>query len=442
MQNEQAIGGPLGWLRGFTRYQWMVFLVCWLGWSLDITNFTLFALVLKPTVAALSGGAVSNAVLGRIGGWLAMVGLMGWALGGFLFGTVADYIGRVRTLAISIAMYSVFTALQGVATNLVMFGVFRFLAGLGTGAELVVGIPLVAEAFAEKNRAQVLGIMMTGAGFGNLFAAQIYHALAPFGFRAVYFAGIVPALLLLMMRRGMVEPERFAAVKARREVIAATRERSAADHEFMRFVWPQLFSRQNRYSTMVGVMFATGSLLAIWTGQLWLPTIQAMLLHKQGIAGLAVVPFVVRGMELWGIGGIAGYAAFGFLAEAFGRRTTIVFYSLGTVISGVGLFLGAQTWGPYPYVLPIYGFFVFGVFSGHAIYLPELFPTQMRATAVSFCNGSGRMITSFGPLVAGLLVAPFGGNFGTASAVMTCFALVSIVAMLLGRETRHDELPR
>lgn len=104
MQNEQALGGSLGWLRGFTRYQWMVFLVCWLGWSLDITNFTLFALVLKPTVVALYGGPVSNALLGKIGGWLAMAGLMGWAVGGFVFGTVADYLGRVRTLAISIAM--------------------------------------------------------------------------------------------------------------------------------------------------------------------------------------------------------------------------------------------------------------------------------------------------------------------------------------------------
>ena len=442
MQNEQTLSGGLGWIRGFTRYQWMVFLVCWLGWALDITNFTFFALVLKPTVTALAGGAVSNAELGKIGGWLAMVGLMGWAIGGFLFGTIADYIGRVRALAISIAMYSVFTALQGVATGLVMFGVFRFLAGLGTGAELVVGIPLVAEAFAEKNRARVLGIMMTGAGFGNLFAAQAYHLLAPFGWRAVYFAGIAPALLLLVLRRGMMEPERFAAVKARRQTLAATSERSADDHEFMRFVWPQLISRKNRYSTMVGVMFATGSLLAIWTAQLWLPTIQAMLLHKQGIVGLAVVPYIVRGMELWGIGGIVGYACFGFLADAFGRRLTIALYSLGTVASGVGLFGFATSWGPYPFVLPIFGFCVFGVFSGHAIYLPELFPTQMRATAVAFCNGSGRVVTSFGPLVAGLLVAPFGGNFATASAVMTCAALISVVAMLMGRETRDADLPK
>ena len=92
-------------------------------------------------------------------------------------------------------------------------------------------------------------------------------------------------------------------------------------------------------------------------------------------------------------------------------------------------------------MLPVFGFCVFGVFSGHAVYLPELFPTHVRATAVSFCNGSGRVITSFGPLVAGLLAAPFGGDFAKATAVMTCFAALSIVAMALGRETKDDILP-
>ncbi|MDE2008401.1 MAG: MFS transporter, partial [Rhodospirillales bacterium] len=221
MQRTQSASGGLGWVRGFTRYQWLVFMACWLGWTLDGTNFTLFAFVLKPAVTELVGGTVTVATIGRVGGYLAMVGLLGWAFGGFIFGTIADYIGRVRTLAISIAMYSVFTALQGFSHNVWELGFFRFMGGLGTGAELVVGIPLVAEAFAENSRARVLGLMMTGAAFGNLLAAQEYHFLAPYGWRVVFFSGIIPALLLLLIRRGMVEPERFAAVRARRTALAA-----------------------------------------------------------------------------------------------------------------------------------------------------------------------------------------------------------------------------
>jgi MFS family permease len=166
------------------------------------------------------------------------------------------------------------------------------------------------------------------------------------------------------------------------------------------------------------------------------------MLAKEGISGGAAAKLIGDGMTLWGIGGIVGYAVFGFIADWIGRRPTVVLYNLGTIASGLYLYLGADSYDLYPVLLPIFGFFVFGVFSGHAVYLPELFPTHVRATAVSFCNGSGRVITSFGPLVAGLLVIPFGGDFAKATAIMTCFAALSILAMWLGRETRDDTLPR
>jgi MFS family permease len=105
------------------------------------------------------------------------------------------------------------------------------------------------------------------------------------------------------------------------------------------------------------------------------------------------------------------------------------------------LYVILQDYTYYPFVLPFFGASVFGIFSGLAVYLPELFPTHVRATAVSFCSGSGRVITAFGPLVAGLLVVPFGGNFAHATAVITCFAVLSIVAMVYGRETKDDILP-
>jgi MFS family permease len=165
------------------------------------------------------------------------------------------------------------------------------------------------------------------------------------------------------------------------------------------------------------------------------------MLQKEGIAGAAAIPYVGYGMMLWGIGGILGYGSFGFLADLMGRKPTILFFNAGAICSGLFLYLGLKTWHYYPVMLPVFGYFVFGVFSGHAVYLPELFPTHVRATAVSFCNGAGRIVTSFGPLVAGLLVVPFG-TFNNAAATMTCFAVLSMIAMALGRETRNDELPK
>jgi MFS family permease len=166
------------------------------------------------------------------------------------------------------------------------------------------------------------------------------------------------------------------------------------------------------------------------------------MLEREGVTGADAIRRVTSGMQLWGIGGILGYASFGFIADAIGRRATVALYNFGTLAVGLYLYFMVDSYSVYPYLLFVFGYFVWGVFSGHAIYLPELFPTHVRATAVSFCNGTGRIITSFGPLVAGLLVAPFGGNFGTAAGVMTCFALLSILAVAIGNETRDEALPR
>jgi MFS family permease len=441
MQSATSTQAGDGFPRGLTRYQWLVFLVVWAGWALDSTDFGLFALVLRPALTELLGGSPSLADIGRIGGILSMVGLLGWAFGGFLFGMIADYLGRVRTLAVSILTYSVFTALQGFAHSPLELGIFRFLAGLGTGGEIIVGIPLVAEAFAQTYRARILGIMMTGGAFGSLFGGWIYGLVGPYGWRWVFFVGIAPALLLALIRRGMVEPEHFEAVRARRRAAKANlAQASADDREFLRFVPVQLFTRANRYSTMVGLMFCLGTLLAIWTTNIWLPTIQTIMLEKDGIAGAAAIPYVSRGTMLFGIGGIVGYASFGFIADAIGRRPAVILYNIGTMALGFTIYLGLNHYDLYPYLLPIYGFFVLGVFSGHAVYLPELFPTHIRATAVSFCNGTGRIVTSTGPLVAGLLVGTFGG-LTVPAAIMTGFAGLSVIAMLLGRETRDDPLP-
>ena len=427
-------------LFGLTRYQWTIFLVTWMGWALDSTDFGLFAFVLRPAVTELMGGKVDPATLGSVGGYLAMVGLLGWAIGGMLFGLFADYFGRVKTLAVSIVVFSVFTACQGFAQDVFQLGLFRFLAGLGTGAEGVVGIALVAEAFAETNRAKVLGIMMTGGGFGPLIGGWIFSVVGPYGWRNVFFVGIIPALLLLMLRRGAHEPERFQAVQERRASVKANGARGQDDHDFMKFPFLQLFTPSLRFSTFIGLLFCVGTLLSIWTSQIWLPTIQSLMLQKEGITGAPAIAAVGHGMRLWGLGAIVGYASFGFLADFMGRKPTILFYNTGAIASGLVLYLGLSTYEYFPFVLPIFGFFVFGVFSGHAVYLPELFPTHVRATAVSFCNGAGRIVTSFGPLVAGLLVVPVG-SFNNAAAFMTCFALLSMIAMWLGRETRHDELP-
>jgi len=448
MTESSATIGVAGW-RAITPYQWLVFLVVWAGWTLDAADFGLFSLVLKPALTDLLGFSGTAALdkgqlaqIGKYGGLLAMTGLLGWACGGFIFGIIADYVGRVRALVYSIIIFSVFTALQGVSQHLWDFAIYRFLAGIGTGAELMIGIPLLAETLGDTHRAKISGIMMTGGAIGTFLGAWAYGLVGGFGWRAVFFIGVVPALLLAAIRGRMNEPPRFAKVQERRDAISGGQQIAQDDQSFMQFVPLQLFTRENRFNTFVGLLFGLGSLLAIWTTNIWLPTILSLMVQKNGISGADAVPFVSNGMMVWSFGGIFGYSAFGFIADWIGRRGTIAFYSIGSIVFGLILYLALPTYEPwYPVVLPIFGFFVFGVFSGHAIYFPELFPTHIRSTGVAFCNGTGRIITSFGPLVAGLLVGAFGGNFNNVTAFMSCFAILSVIAVLLGRETKDDELP-
>jgi MFS family permease len=294
----------------------------------------------------------------------------------------------------------------------------------------------------ETHRAKIASVMMTGGALGTFIGAWAYGLVGGYGWRYVFFLGVAPAVLLMIIRRRVMEPDHFNAVRERRVAVATGQQVAHDDHQFIRFVPLQLFTAQHRHSTLVGLLFGLGSLLAIWTTNIWLPTILSLMVQKGGMSGAGAVPFVSHGIMVWSIGGIAGYIVFGFIADLLGRRLTVGLYSVGTIAAGLTLYLGLQSYHPwYPVVLPIFGFFVFGVFSGFAVYLPELFPTQVRATGVGFTTGSARVITSFGPLVAGLLVGVFG-SFNKVAGIFTCFALLSIIAMLIGRETKNAPLPK
>src|SRR5580704_3411947 len=359
-----------GW-RAITPYQWLVFLVVWAGWTLDAADFGLFSLVLKPALTQLLGFPATGALdpaqtaqIGKLGGLLAMTGLLGWAFGGFIFGILADYIGRVRALIFSIALYSVFTALQGLSVGLLDLGFYRFIAGIGTGAELIVGIPLLAETLGGTYRAKISGVMMTGGAIGTFLGAWVYGLVGNYdlsqllasghivegglgGWRTVFFAGVLPAILLMVIRRRVLEPGRFSAVQQRREAVSSGRAVAADDREFMRFVPVELFNKENRYNTLVGLLFGLGSLMAIWTTNSWLPFILRGVGEKSGVSGAALVPFVAHGIMLWSVGGILGYAALGFIADVIGRRWTIALYSIGSTTFGLILYLALPTYDPW-----------------------------------------------------------------------------------------------
>ena len=435
-----AADASSGFPRGITRYQWLVFFVVWAGWTLDAADFGLYSLVLQPALRELMVNP-TPADIGRVGGLISTAGLLGWAFGGFTFGILADYIGRVRTLALSILIFSVFTALQGLAQTPFQLGFFRFFAGVGTGAEIIVGIPFVAEAFAEKNRARILGIMMTGGAVGTLLGGAGLQFDRPLGLalgvlrrhRAGAAAGLLPP------RHGRAGALRGGA-RAARGARPRRDSHSDEDKEFLRFVPLQLFNRENRFSTMVGLLFCVGTLLAIWTSNIWLPTIQRNILATQGIQGNDAISYISFGMTMWALGGHLRLCRVRLhrrrdrpppddpdlqCRDAAGRPLSVPrdrhvravpVRAVRVRVLRVRRVLGAR-----------------GVSAGA---VPDACARD-RGVVLQRHRADHHQLR---PAARGLLVGVINLRYATAG--MTCFALLSILAMGLGRETRYDELPR
>ena len=204
----------------------------------------------------------------------------------------------------------------------------------------MVGIPLLAETLAETHRAKIAATMMTGGAVGTFIGAWAYGLVGPYGWRYVFFVGVVPAIILAIMRGRMLDPERFADVRERRRAVAAgltQRSRRPRVHALCAVAAVlQGAPLQHDGRGIVRPRLAAGD----WTTNIWLPTILSLMAQKSGAAdATAAVPFVSRGIMLWSLGGICGYIAFGFICDIIGRRLTVIFYSVGTIVFGLILYL-------------------------------------------------------------------------------------------------------
>jgi len=279
--------------------------------------------------------------------------------------------------------------------------------------------------------------MMSGFAAGFFLAALVYGLVGSFGWRWVFAIGILPAFLVLWIRRDIHEPEAFEETRARRQRVreAAEAELTEEDRRFKRFVLVQLFTPPLLKHMLTCIAMSVGGLFAFWAVSTWTPQIVRQLMASQGVTGNDLIPYVTWSNMALNGGGFIGYASWGFIADKIGRKPALF----------LSFFLGlGATWALFPFqtsftaymlLLPLVGFGIFGFFAGSAIYFPELFGTHVRTTAVSLANNIGRLITAPGPFVAGALVANFGGSFGMATTIVSSFLLISFVALIFARET-------
>lgn len=390
-----------------------------LGWMFDSMDLNLFTLVLVPTIKELTGAATPAAIASS-GGIVIGLKIFGWGLGGILFGVAADRIGRSRTLVLTILVYSVFTALSGFAQNFWQLVALQTLAGIGIGGEWAAGAALIAETWPERTRVRAMQVMQMAFAFGFFLAAGVNIVLGPIGWRYVLMAGIVPAVATLFIRMFVGEPERWlvAREKSRDETAGAT--------------FAAIFAPDIRRNTLVGVTIAFAMMAGSWAALTLLPGWINQLL---GPTTPAVAAWTISwSFMLLNFGAVAGYVTLIFVADIIGRRWSYFVFCVGSLASILYTFQPGTTLVQLQTMLPVLGYFIVGGFGTFAAYLPELFPTRIRATGQGFCYNMSRMLTAPGPLIAGTLVGTFG-SIPHASSAVALLLIVGMVAIWFGPET-------
>jgi MFS family permease len=419
------------WYREVSRYQWLVLFVAWLGWVFDSMDSTIYALVLHPALhevlARGPGAGVDSKTIGWYGGIIFSIFLIGWAVGGVLFGVLADRLGRTRTLVYTILIYAVFTGLAALSHTWWQLAAYRFLTALGIGGEWAAGAALVAEVWPEASRTRAAGILQSAWAAGFLLGAVLNLLMRDLSWRWMFLVGVAPAVVALLVRLWVREPERW--VHARAEAARGESQSIA-----------ELFSPALRRGTWVGSALAFVAVFGLWGATNWTPTLVRALPDVQKLGASAQTTVVSYATMILNAGALVGYLSFGPLADRLGRRAVFGMMCVGSLVMLPVTFLTPASYAHVLLLLPILGFFNNGIFSGFPIYLPELYPTRLRATGAGFCFNVGRVLASAGPFVTGVLVTALG-TFGRAASAVALIYLLGLLVLPFAPETRGRPLP-
>jgi MFS family permease len=427
-------------------YQWLVLFAAWLGWGFDIFDGLLFNYVAPTCVPTLLGLRIGSPEATAAGayynGIVSSVLLVGWAVGGILFGRVCDRIGRTRTLLLTMLMYAIGTALCAVAPNIGFLIAFRVIASLGIGGEWAAGASMVAEVVPERRRIEAGAILYTSAPMGLFLATYVTDWIQRVAFpgrpevawRYVFLFGLVPAAIAFIVRMFVKEPERWQ--KASSTVTPSISE---------------LFSPQFRTITLSGVGMALIALITWWSSNTFIVIVSRGLATAeaglQGLTAVATQKLILDwnklATNLFNLGGLIGTLLTIPFAKHIGRKPMYIIYFLLSGLSLMGTF--GLNLSPHD---RLYGYFfigltVFGVFGSFTYYLPELFPTRLRATGSGFCYNTGRIVAAVGPFLVGRLTAVASDPLAASLQVLFWVGAVPLVGLLLMPwvvETRHRVL--
>jgi MFS family permease len=419
----QPRAGPFAWWHDGTPDAHRALIAAALGWMLDAFDVMLYALLLAWIITDLE---MTRQTAGAIGS----ATLLAAAAGGLLFGVVADRFGRTRALIASVLIYSIFTALCGLATSAAQLAVFRILLGVGMGGEWASGAALVSETWPDRHRGKALGLMQSAWAIGYGLAAVVTLTVLPrWGWRAVFLIGVLPALLTLWVRRNVREPDIWLQARDQRDAEFETRGRRG------RARIADVFADGRAGLTVAVTAMNACTLFAWWGFNLWLPGFLSMPASSGGI-GLSAeaMSWFIIAMQ---IGMWFGYVTFGYVSDVVGRKRTYVSYLLAASVL-VTVYTSLRS--PVALLLlgPLVAFCATGYFSGFGAVTAEIYPTSIRATAQGFTYNLGRIASAAAPYTVGTLAQSRGFDAALQTTAVA-FALAAVLWIWIP-ETRGREL--
>jgi len=439
-----TVAGSQPWYRSLNATQWKTVFASNLGWMFD--GYETFALILVVGVALhdlLLPAQFTQ--IPAFAGTVIGITLLGWGIGGVIGGVLADYIGRRRTMIFAILAYSITTGLSAFAWDWVSFALLRFLVGIAIGSEWSTGASLTAEVWPDNARGRGAGLMQCGLGIGFFLASFTWLFVSGYGpgaWRIMFILGVIPALFTFWLRNGIPESQKWEHSNEKRKFAHAKKKSgatlSAEDQHLTRFTFADLFADPElRKITIIVFLMSLTTTVAWWGISTWVPPFIAA---AAGKAGLPAQTWAAYAGMSYNIGAIIGYIGLGFLADRFGRKPILMIFFAASLVLTFALYKWTTDVHLLLLVAAVNGFFTLGQYSWMSVWLPELFPTRMRATGMAFTFNSPRFIAFLGPLFAGLLIAQFGGFGGMAVAFSFIYILGFVLVPFLP-ETKGKPLP-
>lgn len=394
-----------------TSQRYLVLITCFLALVFDGVELGLMPVASLSVSKSLLGPAFTTELGGEWFARFTAALMLGAAIGGIALGNLGDRIGRTRAMGVCILFYSIFAALGAYAQDQWQMLALRFLVGLGVGGLWPNGIALVSECWSGASRPLVSGAMMAGLNAGILLLSQLARAwpITPDSWRWLFqFAG-APALLGVFVLVALPESPKWLATRG--ETKTSTPLRELFQPSLIRF-------------TIIGVLISSIPMIGAWSASKW------MIPWADKVAGSANVGYKAATQGWWALGAVLGSFAGAQLASWIGRRLSYALISLATVTITFAMFqLTAPLQPAFHAIVFAQGFVATLFFGWLALYLPELFPTRVRATGSGLAYNSGRFATAFGVLAAGFLFTALGGDYpkvGTICASIYALGLIVI----------------